>query len=248
MSTTPERTTGTSGTTDLDQLVARLDELQCRSDALTAALERARSTRRFIMIAFLAFVVISGWRFYALANTITSKQYQDKLLAEFQKAIEGNQDVLGKEAQHLVDGITPVVTAAFSEQAKKDLPLFMAVIDKEREALIASLPQRMQERVEGHYHQMIRRHEKLIQTEFPTVQNEEVRNRMMANTCAALDRLVQKYYVEEFKKELLAMSNTWNDFPPAPMPSAGDSPLEDQLLGELMDLVSLKLSRRPLAQ
>lgn len=233
MSTTPE----------LDQLTIRLDELQRRTDALTTALEHARQTRRIVTIAFIAFVVISGWRFYALANTVTSKPYQDRLLVELQKSVATNQDILSKEAQRLVDGIQPVVTTAFSEQATKDMPLFMQVFDQERQALTLSLPTRMSERIEKHHHALLRRHEKLIQAEFPSVQNPAVRDRMMANACVALDQLVQKYYVDEFKKELLAMSESWNDFPPALLPTAGEPNLDEQLLGELMDLVAVKMSR-----
>jgi hypothetical protein len=244
MTTTPDGTTsGSSGANDLGQLISRLDELQRRSDALTAALDRSRQIRRLIMVAFLAFVLLAGWRFYALANTIRSKDYQDRLTAALQKSVATNQDTFSKEAQRLVDGITPVVTTAFADQSKKDLPLFMQVIDKERQALMDGLPQRMSDHVEKHHHAMLRRHEKLIQTEFPTVQNAEVRDRMMANVCTALDRLIKKYYVDEFQKEFLKMSNSWNDFPPAAAPGVGDPPLEEQLMGEMMDLVAVKMAR-----
>ncbi len=243
MTTTPEGTSGSSGVNDLGQLVSRLDELQKRTEALTAALEQSRKTRRLIMTAFLAFVLLAGWRFYALANTLRSKEYQDRLTVALQKSVATNQDTFSKEAQRLVDGITPVVTTAFTEQSKKDLPLFMQVIDKERQTLMDGLPQRMSDHVEKHHHAMLRRHEKLIQTEFPAVQNAEVRDRMMANVCTALDRLVKKYYVDEFQKEFLKMSASWNDFPPADVPGAGDSPLEEQLMGEMMDLVAVKIAR-----
>ncbi len=243
MTTTLDGTSGSSSSNDLSLLISRLDELQRRSDALTTALERSRQTRRTIMVAFLAFVLIAGWRFYALANTIRSKEYQDRLMVALQKSVATNQDTFSKEAQRLVDGITPVVTTAFTDQGKKDLPLFMQVIDKERQLLMDGMPQRMSDRVEKHHHSMLRRHEKLIQTEFPTVQNAEVRDRMMANVCTALDRLIKKYYVDEFQKEFQKMSASWNDFPPADVPGAGDPPLEEQLLGELMDLVAVKMSR-----
>ena len=80
MSTTPERTPGASGTSEMDQLTARLDELQRRTEGLTAALQQSRSTRRLIMLAFLAFVVVALMGFYSLANRIQSADYQKLLL------------------------------------------------------------------------------------------------------------------------------------------------------------------------
>jgi len=56
------------------------------------------------MIAFLAFVVIAGWRFYALANTIRSGDYQDRLINELGKAVTANQNDFAREAEKLVKG------------------------------------------------------------------------------------------------------------------------------------------------
>ena len=195
------------------------------------------------MLAFLGFVVVAIWQFYALGNQLRSAEYQDRLMAELQKSIAGNQASFRTEAQKLVDKVTPVVTTAFSEQSSKDMPVFMKLIDAERTKLLDNLGSRMSDKLENHHHELLRRHDKLFQQEFPSVQNPEIRDRMMGNTCLALDRLVKKYYVEELKKELQAMDRTWEDFPPADKPAAGEPPLDSQLIGELMDLLAIKFSR-----
>ena len=245
MSTTPDRTAGTS---ELEQLTARLDELQRRTEGLTAALERSRNTRRMIMLAFLVFVVVAVMGFYSLANRIQSADYQNRLIAALQKSVASNQDVFAKEAEKLVAGVTPVVQTAFSEQASKDMPLFMEDIDKQRHVLVENLTDQMTKKIEGHHHELMRRHEKLFKEEFPAIQNAETRERMIGNTCLALDRLVKKYYVDEFKKELQAMETTWEGFPVADLPAKGEPSLEEQLKGALMDMVAITLSRsRPAA-
>lgn len=239
MSTTP----GAPSASEFEQLVARLDELQRRTEGLTAALEKSRSTRRLIIFAFLGFVIVAGWRFYSLGNMIRSEEYQAQLLAEVQKSVASNQDSFSREAQKLVDGASPIVTTAFSKQAEKDMPVIMQVINKERALLLDDLGQQMARKIENHHHELLRRHDKLFQEEFPTAKDPEVRDRMMGNTCLALDRLVKKYYVDEFQKELKAMDRTWEEFPAADRPAAGDPPLDSQLIGELMDLLAIKFSR-----
>jgi len=210
---------------------------------LTSALEKSRSTRRMIMLAFLAFVVLAVMRFYSLANRIQSVDYQNRLITELQKSVGSNQDLFAGEAQKLVEGVTPVVQAAFSEQAAKDMPLFMEAIDQERSVLVENITKQMTNKLEGHHHELLRRHDKLFQEEFPSIQNPETRERMMGNACLALDRLVKKYYVDEFKKELKAMETAWEDFPQADKPAKGEPSLEDQLKGALMDMVAITLSR-----
>jgi hypothetical protein len=243
MSTTPETPARTPGSSETEQLVARLDELQSRTEALSAALRQSRTTRRIIMVAFLAFVIIAGWRFYSLGSMVRSEAYQDKLLKELQQSVDANQAAFSAEIKKLVDEAGPVVSSAFSEQAKKDMPLFMQIIDKQRADLFANLQERMTAKLENHHHELLRRHEKLFKEEFPSVQDQEVRDRMMGNTQIALDRLVKKYYVDEFEKELKAMNQAWEDFPPADKPSADEPSLDSQLLGELMDLLAIKFSR-----
>lgn len=223
---------------EAEQLATRVAELQSRSDALTAAFSHASRTRLIVVSAFLAFVVISGWSFYSLANSIRSKDYQDRLLTELQKSVADNQDTFSIEAQKLVDHITPVVTTAFVDQSQKDMPLFMQAFDKEREGLMDSLPKRMSDHVEQHYHEMVSQHEKLLEAEFPAAKTPEVRDRMISNVQEALDRLVKKYYVDEFQQEFKLMSSAWNDFPAADVPAPGDPLLTEQLKGEIVELLA----------
>lgn len=243
MSSTPERTTGSSGTNDTEQLVARLDELQRRTEGLTAALDRSRSTRRLIMVAFLVFVVAALMGFYSLGNRIQSAEYQQKLITELQKSVAQNQDTFSKEATKLVEGVAPVVQTAFTDQASKDMPLFMKVVDDERTLLVNNLTEQMTKKLEGHHHELVRRHEKLFKDEFPTVQDATVRERMVSNFLLALDRLVKKYYVDEFKRELKAMETAWEDFPQADKPAKDEPSLEEQLKGSLMDLFAITVAR-----
>lgn len=89
MSTTPE----------MEQLTARLDELQRRTAGLTAALAGSRNSRRMIMLAFVAFVFVALMGFYSLANRIQSAEYQQRLVAELQKSVASNQDTFASECR-----------------------------------------------------------------------------------------------------------------------------------------------------
>jgi len=247
MSHAAEGVPATTGTTELELITAHVAELQRRADALSRSLARSNKTRLMIVVAFLAFVLWAGWRFYALANLIRSDGYQRVLTAELQKALEGNQDLIQREAEHFVNGVTPVVTTAFSKQAEKDMPLFMQTLNEQRTAMTDSLTERFTEKIEGHHRELVRRHEGLIEQEFPSVKNPEVRDRMMHNVSSALDRLIQKYYIDEFKRELIAMNSAWEDFPLADLPDEKDQArhkelLGEQLYGELLELAAIKLT------
>jgi hypothetical protein len=194
------------------------------------------------MLAFLAFVLLAGWGFYSLANTVRSQAYQDQLIAQLQQTIQDNQATFSREAQLLSDGIVPVVQQAVSAQAKKDAPLFMQALEQERVVLVAELPEKLLERVEERYHELLRENEQILVEELPAAQDPKVRERMMANTYIALDQLVKKYYADEYTRLLQSMSDTWNDFPAAPPPAKDDPPLDQQLVGQLMELLAVKMT------
>ena len=70
MSNAGQGVPASTGTTELELITAKVDELQRRADALAGALTRSKKTRLMIVVAFLVFVLWAGWRFYALANMI----------------------------------------------------------------------------------------------------------------------------------------------------------------------------------
>ena len=232
--------TSQSSAGDID---SKVDALQQQVDAVVAALAAGKSTRQLIFLAFLAFVGISVWSFYSLAKRIQSEEYKQQLLASIQKEVEANQEEFSKETQQLVQSLSPVVTTAITEQSQKDAPLFMQAFDVQRNKLVDELPDKLIEEVRKHHEALIRKHETLFLTELPAAQDPKIRDRMMANVVVALNSLVKKYYAAEFKRHFVGMSETWNDFPPAALPEKGDAPLNEQLMGELMDLVAVKLAR-----
>jgi multidrug efflux pump subunit AcrB len=222
---------------------AKADALQQQIDALVASLAANKRTRQLIFLAFLAFVGISVWSFFSLAKHVQSEEYKQQLLASLQKEVEANQAEFSRETQLLVEALSPVITTAVTTQSEKDAPLFMQAFDVQRTQLTTELPEKMVALVEKHHEELVRKHEALFISELPAAQDPKIRDRMMENVVVALDKLVKKYYADEFKRNFNSMSQTWNDFPPAAMPEKGDFPISEQLMGELMDLVAVKLAR-----
>ncbi len=222
---------------------AKADALQQQIDALVASLAANKRTRQLIFLAFLAFVGISVWSFLSLAKRIQSEEYKQQLLASIQQEVEKNQAEFSKESQLLVEALSPVVTTAVTNQSEKDAPLFMQAFDIQRTRLSTELPEKMVELVEKHHEELVRKHEALFIEELPAAQDPKIRDRMMENVVVALDKLVKQYYADKFKQHFASMSETWNSFPPAALPEKDDHPVSEQLMGELMDLVAVKLAR-----
>ena len=233
---TPPESSGGSGTDE------RIQNVQKQVTDLQNALQATRQTRNLLVLALLAVLGITGGLFYNLANRLQDAAYQEALGAAAQKYLDQNTAEYMKEVQLLVDHVGPNLSDAFMDQVKKDTPLYTQAIDKQRQLLMDNLEERLALTLDEHYEETLKNYEAIIVQEFPAAEDDTTRRRITENFRAALNEMVKEYYIEEFRTELQALYDAWDGFPIADTPDEGDLALEDQLVGTLLNLVSLKLS------
>ena len=231
--------TSASGDAPVDQ---RLQALEAQLANLETALGSVKRTRRIIIVLFLAFIVLVGFLLKGIADDFTSEQYKEELIAAAEKQLQLNSKEYMKEVQILADEVTPVVTKAFYEQVKKDTPLYAGAFDREKEILAQNLRTRIENQVNDYYDEALDKYEEEIVRNFPKARDENVRRRLKANLRRSLNELVKKFYADELERELTALYEVWETFPPADLPEEGELPLEDQLPGYLLEVVTIKLS------
>ncbi|MSR59555.1 MAG: hypothetical protein EXS05_18250 [Planctomycetaceae bacterium] len=236
---------GVSPSTESNSFGARFAAIERESQALVGALSGSQRTRQLVFLALVAIVCITCYAFYKLATRFQQKEQMDALVAKAQERLEDNSDYLMREVQTLVDVSAPVLSEAFYEQAKHDLPGFLQAMQSERNQFVESLQAKLEVKLNAHYEMLLDRHQRLLAEEFPAVTDAKLHEAMMANLRVAVDKLVRKYYIEKMRDELLAMYATWDEFPPAPPAAEGEPRLEDQLVAELLELLKLKLAETP---
>ncbi|MBC8289560.1 MAG: hypothetical protein H8E37_04500 [Planctomycetes bacterium] len=225
-----------------DGVEQRAQALEAQLAALDGALSSVKRTRRIIIVLFLAFIVLVGFLIKGMADQIASKEYQEKLLAEAQRTLESNSAEYMKEVQLLTEAVTPEITKAFYAQAKKDTPLYAGAFDREKQLLAENLRARIEQTVNDYYDKALDKYEAELIKQFPKAEDEEIRRKLKANLRGSLNKLVQKFYADEFERELNAIYEVWETFPPAAEVEEGDLPLEDQLIGFLFEMLTMKLS------
>ena len=225
-----------------DAVEQRAQALEAQLAALEGALGSVKRTRRIIIVLFLAFIVLVGFLIKGMADQIASNEYQEELLAEAQKTLESNSAEYMKEVQLLTEAVTPEITKAFYAQAKKDTPLYAGAFDREKQLLAENLRARIELTVNNYYEKALDKYEAELIKQFPKAEDEQVRRKLKANLRTSLNKLVQKFYAEEFERELNTIYEVWETFPPAAEVEEGDLPLEDQLIGYLFEMLTMKLS------
>ena len=234
--------TGTTNPTEIEVLAERANSLHQNTQQLMGALSQVRRTRFILLLALVVFAAVTCFAFYRLVAKFQEKEQLDLLLSKAQQRLTERNDLIMKDVQALVDHSAPVVSKAFYEQAKNDLPAFLQAGQSERDKLVENLQERLTERLKRHHQNLLARHEKLLREEFPAVKDEKLHVAMMANLQIVVDELVKKYYIEELQSEMKSLYATWDEFPAADPADKGDLPLEDQLVANLLELLKIKLA------
>jgi hypothetical protein len=223
-------------------LKKQLDALSRDVEVLAATHARARHVRLALAGLTFALCIVIVVTFYRLANGLVQQDNLDRLMKVAEKRLEKRSDDYMRQVQLLVDTSSPVISEAFSRQVKKDLPKYFKIMEEERDQFADELQRNLSARITRKYEKELARHEDILRKEFPHINNEVQHQRMVKNLQAAIEKSVQKTYVGELQGELDKLYATWDRFPAAPAVKGTDVPLEDQLLGNLLKLLEIKLA------
>ena len=225
-------------------LQKQIESLEAATAGLEAALSAGKKTRLVLLLLFVAIVFFTIKGFYGIAMDFQSEENLNEMMTLAQKKLGDSSPEFSKEMQLLVDNATPKITEAFMEQSKKDMPRYAGAIDRERDALVENLRAKLNAQVEKRHEKILKDFEGILAEEFPAAKDKDAHAKMVANFQVALNKLVKKYYADEFESQMKRMYKAYDDFPIAEPVDPGDLPHEDQLIGDLLELATLKLSRR----
>ena len=229
-------------TEQIQAVANRVEAVERQATAIEASLSASLWIRRVLVLGFVAFLCVFGYLFYRLAADFQKKENLDQLVAKFQQRLEETTlDKLQREVRSLVDTAQPVLTEAFTAQAKKDESKYAAALEQEREVFLQNLQQRLQDQLNERYHGILDEHRAVLKEEFPNLTDEQL-GLMAENIQKAAEQLIQKYYVDRMHDELEDMFAIWDEFPVADPVGPNDIPLEDQLIGTLLEVLTMKLT------
>jgi hypothetical protein len=148
-----------------------------------------------------------------------------------------------KQVRALVEDVQPEVTKAFTARAREDMPLYVQSLEKEGDAFKNNLSKQFEKAIQTQGQKAIQHQEGLLKKEFPTIQDEKVHARVVANLQTAFKNLTDRYYVKEFNHELEGLYTTWEKFQPA---QPDNNQTDDEMfMSSLLEILRVKLAHPP---
>lgn len=220
---------------------AAVDALVRQCSDLQSSMARGRAVRMLLTLAMLGFLVYFGMAYYNKGRQIQSEENVNQLVALAQSRLEERSADYMNEVEGLISASTPVLTEAFYERAKQDLPHYMAAMGEERDALVKRLQSRVQEKLMARKDQMLESYRGVLKQEFPDL-TEEQYGRMIDNLEVAVERLAERYYRDEIQGELNRLYDSWDHFPRHDAKAVAGVRTEKEFLAAVIDLVQHKLT------
>jgi hypothetical protein len=220
----------------------QLNALMLEVQALQGALANARLLRIGMLLGAIVVVATMGWMMLHRFREFTSEHNLNRLATVASDRLEKKKDFYMRQFEQLTNKVSPAISQAFLDQARKDMPLYLKAIEKEKEPFIGNLQKKFADRLDRRYAKLKPDMEALLKKEFPELKDDKLHAALVNNLDKGMHQMLQKYYVEDLKNEVDTLYKTWDKFPPAPLPTKGQPALETQFLDSLFDLMVFKLS------
>lgn len=200
------------------------------------------------VLAVLA-VAIGGGAAYAafVYEPEAHPRYRAKVLAEVEERLEAHQEQILAEAESVAQETLPVVGEAVYEQAQEDYGRYVRVLERQGEELVDDMETIFINKVKGQYREYLRAHRQVIAQEFPEHASEENIESIVSDFEQMLDRLVERYYLDEFRAESKQTLALWKKIEPLEPPGPTEPSLEEQLADYTADWATLAFTEPPAA-
>ncbi len=225
-------------TSSSDDLSNRISKIETEVNQLMASINRAKRLRWIFLLSLLAIIIAIVVAFVSLAKRVTSKEYINEIGALAQKHYDENQTLYMEQLKHLSDKASPLVANAFKDQITKDLPKLTQSINSERDIFITNIQSKMDEQLSKQYNELLSRHEKIIVSNFPELENQKTRDRVVASLQLILERIITRNFGDQFRQRANELVAIWDSFPAAEKPQGDEMPLEQKLLTNLLFVAS----------
>jgi hypothetical protein len=213
-----------------------------QAEELRKALRQARINLALIALMLLAFVAGVCYAVWFAEHRL--RQKEEQTLAAVRARLVRDMRPITQELGDLAGEVGPPVAVAFYERLKGDVPAYVHTVDQQSKELTEHVQAAVRRDVRAQYHAARGRYRAILQEEFPGVTDPAQLDGMMARFEVVFNRLIQRYYVEQFRDLLTAAIRHWNAIPPAERPRAGEKRLADQLAEDVTAWLRLKVVER----
>jgi len=247
---------GSSQTVDSSALSQQIEAIERDAGGLSRALQRTRKTRFYLLLGFVVLVAAVLFMFYRLGSKFQQKRFLGALTSQVKenynnpankRLVMAEVDAFWKKARPKLEAqwktLGTELQALLKDRSAQERPQFEKLVKDQGDVLYRSVQQKLIKRFEDEQAAVISRHQEILMEEFPEFLDTRLHAAMLNNMQKAMVNLLQENYFHEVNQEVTKILQMWDTFPVAETPTIeeDDTTLEQQLIGQLLDLALMKL-------
>lgn len=176
-------------------------------------------------------LVIGGAFLYArfLYEPQADSQMTQRYAAVAQQRLAKHADLIQSEATDLAVEVVPPISQAVQAQFKRDYGRYVRALEDEGELYVDRVEAMLKEKLRAHYKDFLLAHRQVLKEEFPQHASDENVERVLAEFEHVLNKLADRYYLEEFQHQTERTVALWKRFEPLEKPGPQEPSLEEQL-------------------
>ncbi len=166
----------------------------------------------------------------------------EQYVAVARERLAEHSDVVEQELMALVSETVPPISDAVYAQTRRDFPKYVNVLERQGKVLMENVEQIFLTQVKAQYHDYLAVHRDVLRQEFPEYASDKNVDRVMNEFEETFNRIVERYYLEELRREANETAALWAAIEPLPTPAPGEPSLEEQLADYSSDWTMLALN------
>jgi hypothetical protein len=162
-----------------------------------SALTTANVLLGLLAAVFLGAFIYAEFLYQPELNPQAAARYTEVAKA---RLAEHSDEILA-EVGDVTAETAPVIGKALYDQSQEDYKLYLTALEREGKTYLANVEEILVAEAQDQYGEFLRRHRQVLREEFPDQASDENVEQVLAEFDQTFDRLIERYYLDEFRRE-----------------------------------------------
>ncbi|HCS51785.1 hypothetical protein [uncultured Rubinisphaera sp.] len=188
-----------------------------------------------ILLAGLILITGGAWSYLMFGSSRELPINKSRAVSEIEDRLQDHLPAIQDATQKLVTEVSEPIGKAFYKQIQEDDSRYLKTVQIQGAEYGQNVEKLFIKAAQNQYRDYWQAHRKVLAEEFPEYADKEALDELIAEFERTSDKLIERYYADEFIEEGKTTAEYWSRFEPIEVPEDAQVDLEGQLLDYVAD-------------
>ncbi|HBN76490.1 MAG TPA: hypothetical protein DD473_11860 [Planctomycetaceae bacterium] len=188
-----------------------------------------------VLLTGLILVTGGAWAYAMFGSSPELPVDKSKVVSEVEESLQDHLPAIEDASQKLVAEVSEPIGKAFYKQFQEDDSRYLKTVRLQGAEYGQNVEKLFIKAAQNQYRDYWQAHRKVLAEEFPEYADKEALDELITEFEHTSDKLIERYYAEEFIEEGKVTAEYWSRFEPIDVPDNAQVDLKGQLLDYVAD-------------